>query len=73
MEKLTTELEAAKSEACSASGAGSSDKLKIEQLETDLTKFKSQLNVVESRCNQLSSSEVKLHKEMKNLEKEETI
>ena len=71
VEKLTTELEAAKSEALpGASGAGSNDKLKIEQLETDLTKFKSQLNVVESRCSQLSSSEAKLHKEMKNLEKE---
>jgi E3 ubiquitin-protein ligase BRE1 len=70
VEKLTKELETAKAEARGASGAGSSDKLKIEQLETDLTKLKSQLSIVESRCNQLSSDEAKLQKEIKKLEKE---
>ena len=69
MEKLTKELETAKSEARGASGAGSSDKLKIEQLETDLTKLKSQLSIVESRCNQLSSDEAKLQKEIKKIGK----
>ena len=70
VEKLTKELETAKSEARGAFGAGSSDKLRIEQLETDLTKLKSQLSIVESRCNQLSSDEAKLQKEIKKLEKE---
>jgi E3 ubiquitin-protein ligase BRE1 len=70
VEKLTKELESAKAEARGVTGAGSSDRIKIEQLEADITRLNSQLSIVEKRCNQLSLDEVKIQKELKKLTEE---
>ena len=70
VEKLTKELESAKAEARGVTGACSSDRIKIEQLEADITRLNSQLSIVEKRCNQLSLDEVKIQKELKKLTEE---